>query len=365
MAGSGSSRGSRPARKAIRYLVAHPRKAGGHLYYWQPPTKLRELPQRPDWLRTTALGIEPRTAIAAAEKLNARLDGWRLGTGRAASGVAGMIAAYLAHSRFLRLAAATQRDYERHLDAVRRDFAGAEVHEVDPVVIDAYRERLLRDGMGERQAAYRIQVMRLLWRWGRGTGWVTGAVPIVGTGIRTKRRRVTPWDLADLRAIVAAEPYPIGLAVRLGLYTMQREGDLLRIGRDDLSGNVLHVVQGKTATELFLPVHPWLMAALDAAPERGATFLATRHGEPYTETGFRAMWRRVRDTTIPAERRRRFHDVRATGISRLRGAGLPDEDVILWSGHRRHGSGAVVDRYDARLGDMAAQAFPTMDGWEV
>lgn len=352
------------ARKAARYLTAQRAADGTWRYYWTPPSKLRALTDRPHWIRSTPLGADPNQALRDAEALNTRLDAWRAGQ-TPATGIGAMIDAYRGHSAYRRLKPRTKLDYDSHLDSIRAVMGGDQPSAVTAAVVDVYREALLSAGVPLRTVEYRMQVLRLLLRWARKTGRYPDAVPIVGTGVRPKRRKPTPWQLADLRAIVARNPYPIGLAVRLGLYLMQREGDVLAAGWDDLRDGRLHVVQGKGDAELWLPVHPWLEAALDAAPRRGRTILATREGAPYTLSGFRAMWRLARDAAVPEERRRRYHDVRGTGISLLRAGRLPDEDVMLWSGHKRSGEGAVLDFYDARIGDMAARAWPVMDGWEV
>jgi len=58
--------------------------------------------------------------------------------------------------------------------------------------------------------------------------------------------------------------YPIAskprLALALGLYTAQRRGDAVRIGRQHIRDGVLTVRQQKTAVTLAIPVHPDLAA---------------------------------------------------------------------------------------------------------
>src|SRR5215472_3095060 len=54
--------------------------------------------------------------------------------------------------------------------------------------------------------------------------------------------------------------WPIGskprLALALGLYTAQRRGDVVRIGRQHIRDGVLAVLQQKTGVTLAIPVHP-------------------------------------------------------------------------------------------------------------
>src|SRR5260370_724840 len=62
--------------------------------------------------------------------------------------------------------------------------------------------------------------------------------------------------------------HPIGskarLALALGLYTAQRRGDVVRMGRQHIRNGVLHVKQEKTGKPLALPVRPELQAVLEA-----------------------------------------------------------------------------------------------------
>jgi len=46
------------------------------------------------------------------------------------------------------------------------------------------------------------------------------------------------------------------LALALGLYTAQRRGDVVRMGRQHVRNGVLHVKQAKTGAVLAIPLHP-------------------------------------------------------------------------------------------------------------
>ena len=64
--------------------------------------------------------------------------------------------------------------------------------------------------------------------------------------------------------------WPIGskprLALALVLYTAQRRGDVVRIGRQHIRDGVLAVRQAKTGATLAIPVHPDLAAVIAATP---------------------------------------------------------------------------------------------------
>src|SRR5262249_55157440 len=92
------------------------------------------------------------------------------------------------------------------------------------------------------------------------------------------------WSEDEIAQFEAA--HPVGskarLALALGLYTAQRRGDCIRIGRQHIKDGVLHVTQEKTKARLAIPVHPDLQAILDATPSGQLTFLTTNAGKSYS-----------------------------------------------------------------------------------
>ena len=76
------------------------------------------------------------------------------------------------------------------------------------------------------------------------------------------------------------------LALALLLYTAQRRGDVIRMGRQHVREGMLCVKQQKTGTPLEIPVHPALAAVIEATPHQHLTFLVTEYGKPFTPNGF-------------------------------------------------------------------------------
>ena len=71
------------------------------------------------------------------------------------------------------------------------------------------------------------------------------------------------------------------LALALLLYTAQRRGDVVKMGRQHIKDGALTVKQQKTGVTLAIPVHPELRAVLDATPSEHLTLLVTATGKPY------------------------------------------------------------------------------------
>jgi integrase len=90
------------------------------------------------------------------------------------------------------------------------------------------------------------------------------------------------WTDAQLEAF--EKRWPLGtrerLAYALLLYTGQRVSDVVRMQRSDIRKGVIHVVQTKTAAELYLQMHPALERALKAGPANGIYLIGDKNGRP-------------------------------------------------------------------------------------
>jgi integrase len=131
--------------------------------------------------------------------------------------------------------------------------------------------------------------------------------PTLGvTREKVKTMGYKTWSEDHIARFEAA--YPIGtkgrLAFALLLYTGQRRGDVVKMGRQHVHNGVLTIDQGKTEgieeSHLEIPVHPKLRAIIDATPTVGVkTFLVTHFGKPYTAPGFGNWFRNLRCCGMP------------------------------------------------------------------
>ena len=80
------------------------------------------------------------------------------------------------------------------------------------------------------------------------------------------------------------------LAFALLLFTSARRSDIVRLGRQHLSGNVLSYRQLKTGGLVVIPAHPELTAELAHVPAGQMTFLARPNGAPHSANGFYNMF---------------------------------------------------------------------------
>src|SRR5689334_2449136 len=100
----------------------------------------------------------------------------------------------------------------------------------------------------------------------------------------------------DENCAVFEATYPVWTTARLGyelaLNTCQRGSDLVRIGPQNISGDVLQIEQQKTRTELDVPILPALATCLAKTAIGQQSFLVSTSGDPFTPHAFAAWFRK-------------------------------------------------------------------------
>jgi integrase len=141
------------------------------------------------------------------------------------------------------------------------------------------------------------------------------------------------WTDAEIEQFEAR--HPIGsrsrLALALLLYTGQRRGDIIRMGRQHIRDGVLHVRQDKTGVELAIPVHQTLARVLAESSSGQMTFLVTAWGKPLAATSF-SHWFRARcdEAGLP---HCSAHGLRKAAARRLAEAGCTQHEISAITGH--------------------------------
>jgi len=189
--------------------------------------------------------------------------------------------------------------------------------------------------------------------------------PVAGVkGIRIKSEGFKTWSEDHIAQFEAK--HEVGtkarLALALLLYTGQRRGDVVRMGRQLVKGGVLTVRQQKTGMEVAMPLHPKLQECLSAAPRDHLTFLVTEQGQPFTPAGF-TNWFRSRCSMAGLPIGLSPHGLRKAMCRRLAEARCTPHEIMAISGHR---SLAEVTRYTeaASRTRLANDAMRTIVGAE-
>lgn len=302
-----------------------------HTYFYHRKTRQR-LPDDP---------TSPAFAIKLAE-LNATVAP----RGDATAGTLGaLIIDFKKSSWFRKLKRSTQSDYGRYLDVLKEMWGHFPVVDFQKKHVHALREKFAET---PRTSNYFVQVFRLLMSFA------------VFSGLRESNPASRPqmletgpgheiWSDQAIAIFKANAPKPMVTSMMLGLFTGQREGDLLRLPWSSIKKGVIEMVrrnagddlsQGKTRTELWIPIHSHLRAHLAGLSKKATVILVDSKGRPYKVDRFRhAFHNAVVDCGLAGLT---FHGLRKKATEMLAEAGCTDREIMAITGHRTH---AMVARY--------------------
>jgi integrase len=148
------------------------------------------------------------------------------------------------------------------------------------------------------------------------------------------------------------------LAFALLLFTGQRRGDVIVMGRQHVRGGFIHVRQAKTGANLQIKVLPELEAILAAHPAVNLTFLTTHTGEPFSATGFSNWFGHM--CTAAGLPGLSAHGLRKSMCRRLAEAGCSANEIASVSGHKTL---REIQRY-TQAADQKAMAEAAMKAME-
>lgn len=254
------------------------RKAGHESYYFRNP------PDTPGF-------AEELAAVQSETRINPGL------AHTIPKSVGDLVARYYGSTNFNRGGAADQRRRRLLIESFRAEFADDLITHFTWQHIEAILRRRAdkRTDPGGRQtggpfAAQSLRKqLRRLFAFAVRLEWITHNP--VDQAERTHPPRTAgyhSWTEAEIEAYQAA--HPLGsqarTALEIMLWTGQRRGDARLFGPEHVVNGEIRYQQGKTGTVLSLPLAEPLRAALDAAPRpKGATYLETARGQPYTKAG--------------------------------------------------------------------------------
>jgi integrase len=160
------------------------------------------------------------------------------------------------------------------------------------------------------------------------------------------------WTLDDEAQFFKTAPPHLHLPLLFGLWTGQREGDLLRLQWSNYDGKVIRLRPSKTITKrkprgvgVTVPVGEPLKRALDemAPHKKGLFILLNSDAQPWTEDGFRSSFGKARDRAGLLDLR--FNDTRGTAVTRLALCGAEVPQIAAITGHSLRDVGAILDAH--------------------
>jgi integrase len=265
---------------------------------------------------------------------------------------------YQASEDFRGLADSTRRGYVALIMRIEKEFGDFPLSALTDRrargIFMAWRDKIAANS-GRRQADYAWSVLGRVLSWALDRG-IVGANPCTHGGrLYRNSRRESIWTAADEAAFLERAPAHLRLPLLLGLWTGQRQGDLLRLPWAAYDGKHIRLRQGKTGARVVIPVGAPLKAALDAATKRSTIMLTNSEGKPWTSDGFRASWRKA--CTAAGVVGVTFHDLRGTAVTRLAIAGATEAEIATITGHSLQSVRAILDTHylarDPALGESA------------
>ena len=274
--------------------------------------------------------------------------------------VAAAVALYFQSMAFGNLAPGTQRDRRRVLEHFREAHGDDRFALLERKHVDAM---LLEKSATPHAARAFIKALRAV----AGVAIMAGLRDGDPTqGVRVKARDTggfRTWTEEEIAQFEAAHPIRTRarLAFALLLFTAQRRGDIIRMGRQHVRAGFIAVRQQKTGAGLQIPLHEDLQEILAAHPaSTSMTYLTTAAGAPFTPNGFTDWFRKMCvKASLPAGLS--AHGLRKAACRRFAEAGCSANQIAAISGHATLGE---VSRYtkaadQKRMAEAAMQAIAT------
>lgn len=402
-----------PKKRQIPFLSDPVRLADGtEVSHWKPSPTLRAA-----GFQNVKLGSDRKAAIAHAMQLNEQVAQWRAGTLQASPTDKAkaiprvirfdeLVRRYKASPDFTLLKPKTQKEYKSRLAQLERWCTTAEgsmrLDMLTPAIATDLRD-ITMTTKGLHTAASLLRVLRLLLEWARRPG--NGALVKINAAADVKITTAGARDkvishaaaMAIAHAATDAGEHETALAIELGFWMVQREGDMLRLGENawqeiflpnvtnqhraqlvDARGRIkgFQVKQSKTGAWVCAPVPPWLHDRVEAAFKQGWLFPSRfEPGEAMNDFILQRRFRVARDRALAAARAAgnarlahdiegaRYGDLRRSGMSfySLAGAKLPW--ITAMSGHMVLGRKTILDTYMPPNTDGAAACVATGIAW--
>lgn len=255
----------------------------------------------------------------------------------------------------------TQSDYDEHL-AHLDDIWGK-------MPLDVLDDRSIRKGIkderdriaerSERRADYFVTVLSIVLSYAVDDGTLReNYAKAIGKLYRSDRADKI-WEDVRIAAFQAKASAELRLALRLGLDTGQRQGDLLHLPWSAFDGRSISLRQSKTGAHITIPCTTELRKILEAAPRQSTLILTNSRGKPWTSDGFRSSWHKTsRAAGIVGVT---FNDLRGTAITRLAEAGCTVPEIASITGHTLRSVTSILEAYLARTKGQASAAIEKLD----
>lgn len=362
--------------RQIPFLHGQQRADGTTAWHWKPSPRLRKLGWTNRELGSTPTPRATRSITEQAIAINEQLADWESGAAAITAPpkpkkwtFGDLVAAYRKSHEWADCKQSTRREYDVRLRQLTfwAEDGSLPIRAIDRGAVRDLKDALFDGGASKHKVGSTLRVLRLLMNWAIAYELLdenpTNKVPIPQGASRAMI--VTPSQSDHAGAVAADMEYPtIKLGFRIGLWSLQRECDLLALTRlsyralDNVDpadaallanrkGDVMgfRLRQEKTGAWIDAPMPPELHAEIEEAFTRSQWLLpddndVTRACPEYL---FQRRARKVLNAADLAEYQ--FRDWRRSGMCMYRDLGVGDSLITAISGHAIMGHKTILDTY--------------------
>lgn len=256
-----------------------------------------------------------------------------------------LVEQYSKSADFQKLSVSTRRDYERILRVINLKWGTMPIG-----AVEARGARTLfidwRDSMRDtpRSADMHISVLGRIFSWAKHREIIMRN-PLERVGrLHKNTRKDDIWMPSQIEAFMSnASPHLVDV-VKIALWTMQRQFDVLSLPTLAYDDGRLWIKQGKTGARVRIRPAAEIIPLLDEAKEaKRATVLVNSYSDKWTASGFRASLRKeMAKLGITGVR---FHDLRGTAITYAYAKGVEIERIAEISGHSKNECESIIRRH--------------------
>jgi integrase len=311
--------------KLPRYVHGFIDRHGTARYYYRrygKRTALPGLPWSPQFIAAYEEAKENRQAAIRPIGCETTLPG----------SIKALTVAYFNSAEFQTLAVSTRSTYRGILENFRLQYGDRSAVSLDRRAIAAL---VNQKAATPAAAGNRLRMIRLLMRFAIAQGWREDDPTVGVKPPRSRSGGFHTWTEGEIAAFEAKHPRGTRarLALDLLLWTAQRRGDVVLMGRQNIQHECLTIRQQKTGATVQIPVHSALRASIDAYPNKNMTFLVTENGKPFSSAGFGNWFREVcREAGLPDHCA--AHGLRKAAARRLAEAGCTAHQIMAITGHK-------------------------------
>lgn len=169
--------------------------------------------------------------------------------------------------------------------------------------------------------------------------------PCIGVAKHPEKGRDRYITDEEFEAVKLIASELIATVMDFAYITALRKGDILSLRLDQITDEGIWIKQSKTGAKQLYEWSKGLNEVVTRArqikrPIRGLYLFCTRQGQPYSDTGFKAMWNRVQvKWADQGGQRFTFHDIRAKALTDAKRLGMDAQSLA------GHATAAMTEHY--------------------